>query len=246
MDYEPLDSPSHEGYRPNDSKWERGEVNWNQDETTTHSCSQRRTFNLLVSGSMFLGLSLLVTLTVFGLILRDIRAALELPLSNSPAHSMSLPQPSGAETPTSIPTILGSCGNDTAEATEAGCIFDIMLSTWIHPLCHHPSQLHSALSSTNFTFFLDEELTQLIPTSQIHSGYYPQHYIWTQPSFHSVHCGYMWNRQIKAWNEGGGIDSESADVMHTGHCVKTMLEPNTPYLYKSARLRVAFSDCLKM
>jgi hypothetical protein len=30
-----------------------------------------------------------------------------------------------------------------------------------------------------------------------------------------------------------------------GHCVRTMLEPNRSFLYRSARLRVAFSRRLK-
>ena len=134
-----------------------------------------------------------------------------------------------------------TCGNTSTAALENGCIFDLMLSTWLRPKCYSQNHSTTALGAANMSFFLDEELT--IPFHGASSGDWPQHYIWTQPRFHALHCAYMWERQMMAWVSGGLIDTQSWNLKHTKHCVMTVLERNSPYPYKSARLRRGFSDC---
>lgn len=141
------------------------------------------------------------------------------------------------------PTPWLSCGNSTAAALAAGCVFDQMLSTWLHPHCASPSLLATTLAAEKYTFFEDEALTVAIPDEDARNGRYPAHYVYARPDFHAKHCAYMWHRQVEAWVGGGWIDNESWQVKHTDHCIMTMLERNNPYQYTNARIRVAFTTC---
>ena len=168
-------------------------------------------------------------------ILQDLNVSRLVASASAPDHQQVPPGKPAA------PSGWLTCGNTFSGAIGNGCIFDLMLSTWLHPECYRKDHSSATLRTANVSFFLDEEST--IPFAGARSGDWPLHYIWTEPRFHALHYAYMWERQMQARVSGGLVDTQSWNLKHTGHCVMTVLERNSPYLYESARLRRGFSDC---
>lgn len=133
-----------------------------------------------------------------------------------------------------------TCGDDRDQAIENGCIFDVMLTAWLHPECYSHEHFSDAYQKSNLTFFLDSKMT--IPFPDAHTGNWPQHHIWTQATYHPLHCTYMWERQIKSWTSGSKIDSQSWNLQHSRHCMMVVLDRTDPSLGSNFILQ-SFTDC---
>ena len=133
-----------------------------------------------------------------------------------------------------------SCGNTSAQAIENGCMFDSMLSTWLHPDCFWDEHLSSASQAANTTFFLDAALTEPYGPNK---GSWPQEYLYAENDYHVLHCTYMWERQMMIWTAGSKIDSLSWDLHHTTHCIDMVLGKNNAHDDQIAKLIEGFAEC---
>ena len=133
-----------------------------------------------------------------------------------------------------------SCGDTSAQAIENGCIFDSMLSAWLHPDCFWAEHYSSASQTANITFFLDAALTEPYGPNK---GGWPQKYLYAENDYHIMHCTYMWERQIMIWSAGSKIDSLSWDPHHTAHCIEMVLGKGNVPEGQIAKLIEGFPDC---
>jgi hypothetical protein len=124
----------------------------------------------------------------------------------------------------------GECGRTPGQAKENGCVFDLMMSGWVHPLCYPQELSDRFLKENNFAFFRDKEGTQPMPESEARLGEYKSLYV--NGSFHYQHCSYIWAKQLRARKMNPYIlDSQSRSVEHVEHCYRRVGSPNvTQYL----------------
>ena len=122
-------------------------------------------------------------------------------------------------------TSMGECGRTPEQAKENGCIFDIMMSGWMHPPCYPQELSDRFLRENNFAFFRDREGTQPMTEAEARLGNYK--FVYTNGSFHYQHCSYIWAKQLRARTMKPYIlDSQSRSVEHLEHCVQRTGNPN--------------------
>lgn len=128
--------------------------------------------------------------------------------------------------PTAVPFVnLGMCGATPAEARDNGCVFDLMMSGWLHPACYDRDLSDTFLRENNWTFYREREAINVIPEEEARLGEYQT--IFVKGNFHYQHCAYLWAKQIRAKTRFPLVlDSATRSEEHSGHCVKLVGNPN--------------------
>ncbi|KAI0883624.1 uncharacterized protein GGS22DRAFT_190282 [Annulohypoxylon maeteangense] len=119
------------------------------------------------------------------------------------------------------PTSLGTCPPDWQEAKEAGCVYDLVLSTWMHPGCFNVG-LHEKykgiLRDLDFTYWLEPEMINEVSLEAVESGEHG--WIWTDGRFHHLHCAYVMHRIHEASKEKTKVlDTLCRSEDHIQHCL---------------------------
>jgi len=120
-----------------------------------------------------------------------------------------------------------SCGKEPKEARSLGCVFDVMLSSWVHSECHNQTFMDLHVTKVQFPWFRDRNMTQPVFEAEVRLGEYDTLYLYQD--FHYEHCMYMWKVQMRAWKEGLPIDSGSWNLGHSEHCAQVMLDPKLEF-----------------
>lgn len=113
------------------------------------------------------------------------------------------------------------CGQTAFEARDRGCIFDLMLSTWIHESCYDGEMMNRYLLEGNHTYFYDEDMVHEMPEEEARRGEYTT--LWTDGEFHLRHCVYLMDMQLRAYLTGRPIEVSIYNFGHTQHCVNMTL-----------------------
>lgn len=120
-----------------------------------------------------------------------------------------------------------TCGKTPEEARSLGCVFDVMLSSWIHSECHNQTFMDMHIAKVQFPWFRDRNMTEPVFEEEVRRGEYDTLFLYQD--FHYEHCMYMWKVQIIAWKNGLPIDSGSWNMRHSEHCAKVMLDPKLEF-----------------
>jgi hypothetical protein len=123
------------------------------------------------------------------------------------------------------------CGSTPAEARALGCKFDIMSFAWTPPACYDHSFSQAFLKKNGpWVFYLDHNATMPLAFDTL-SDY---DVVWTEHSYHVVHCLYAWERIHQAYlgpsisedgmgygKQGGRklLPREMGSINHTEHCI---------------------------
>ena len=110
------------------------------------------------------------------------------------------------------------CGNNATYARSHDCVFDVMLTTWLHKDCFYPDLMETYITTNNFNWSRDNTFTDLVPLSEISKGDHP--HIYVDPEFHYVHCAYTWEMQLRAWQDRRPLIESLADPEHSMHCAE--------------------------
>jgi hypothetical protein len=111
-----------------------------------------------------------------------------------------------------------ACGSSPAEAKAMGCVFDVMSFAWTPPQCYDHATSQQYLDRNGpWIFYLDHNATQPLEFEDLSD----HEIVWTEHSYHIVHCLYAWERGHMAMNMGKGtmIPGEMGSINHTRHCV---------------------------
>ncbi|KAK5632496.1 hypothetical protein RRF57_008210 [Xylaria bambusicola] len=84
---------------------------------------------------------------------------------------------------------VGKCSPDWKEAEEAGCVYDVVLSTWMHPRCFNEEMYQkykTILQDMNFKYWLEPEMINEISLEAVETGEHG--WVWTDGRYHHLHC----------------------------------------------------------
>ncbi|KAI1351862.1 hypothetical protein F5Y01DRAFT_105213 [Xylaria sp. FL0043] len=117
---------------------------------------------------------------------------------------------------------VGKCSPDWKEAEEAGCVYDLVLSTWLHPRCFN-EEMHQKykviLREMNFKYWLEPEMINEIPLDAVETGHHG--WVWTDGRFHHLHCAYALERiQAAVMSEPLVLDTICRNQDHLHHCLQ--------------------------
>ena len=113
------------------------------------------------------------------------------------------------------------CGGTPSQARKRGCVFDLMLSTWIPESCYDDEMMNSYLIKGNHTYYYDEDFLRVLPEEKARRGQYD--YLWTDGEFHYRHCVYLLDMQLRSYKTGRPVVVGIYALEHTQHCVDMAL-----------------------
>lgn len=142
-------------------------------------------------------------------------------------HILKTHQPCGSSAP--IPgASFGSCGNTTSSALLANCTFDVMSFSWLPLPCSDPELTAEFLNLREWSWWLDESATIVLPFEKVATGEYAAVYVTRE--YHMYHCTYMWRKLhrgvLKAQENAekrGIVDDYIGAYQHTSHCEKMLV-----------------------
>lgn len=143
-------------------------------------------------------------------------------------RSVEFSSPTGTQTmPTLKNTTLTSLGpacphDNWRQAKAQGCLYDLMLSSWLHPACFQPelyAQYREWMGWRNVTFWREREMVSEVPYDEAESGEHDG-FLYAQGLQHHLHCSYVWARQRYAEARTPKVlDTYCRDEAHVDHCV---------------------------
>ena len=132
------------------------------------------------------------------------------------------------------------CGNSSTEARAKGCLFDVMLTTWIHADCFDAELHESYLEAHEFPWWRKGTMEDPILLDEVRQGNYYE--IYSNLDYHFQHCGYAWEMILRAFRRGKAIEGELWAMSHTLHCVHHMVD-RPPMKLDRTILNVGFETC---
>lgn len=136
------------------------------------------------------------------------------------------------------------CGASPQEAKAKGCIFDFMNYHWIRPECYYEEGSKEAEKKGPWTFYRDRNFTELIPGQDAES-LSTETVVYTQYSWHVVHCVYALKSVHRAAMTGKWLPEEEASWPHTLHCSEVFQLMGTPADANMTRIDMQFLGCVK-
>lgn len=144
-------------------------------------------------------------------------------------HGSNLNDDSKPSPETSVPknvtlTALGKpCPNDNWRRAKArGCVYDLMLSVWMHPTCYNDTlyqQYRQWMEWRNVTYWREPAMINRVSYEEAESGEHDG-FLWAQGLQHHLHCSYVFDRIRSAEERTPKIlDSYCRDRTHVDHCL---------------------------
>lgn len=90
---------------------------------------------------------------------------------------------------------VGKCSPDWKEAEQAGCVYDLVLSTWMHPRCFNKDMYEkykSILLEMDFKYWLEPDMINEVSLEAAETGRHG--WLWTDGRYHHLHCAYALER----------------------------------------------------
>ncbi|KAK0121187.1 hypothetical protein ONS96_011367 [Cadophora gregata f. sp. sojae] len=112
-----------------------------------------------------------------------------------------------------------SCGETRESALEAGCVFDPLAVSWLHPEC-----INENLSNLteNYRYYETKHLDVLVPTTELIDRPIGSVF-WVDEASHQFHCLAAISKWERAVNGGGWVEEDVIAPGHLDHCLKSLI-----------------------
>ncbi len=142
------------------------------------------------------------------------------------------------------------CTADWQEAKAAGCVYDLVLSTWIHPACFNMElnkRYMDTLREMNFIYWLEEEMITEVPSSSWKRASMARSTPTVDTTISIAHMSWI-GSSMQSTKEPKILDSLCRDDAHIHHCLALNGNPewddvkalNTSRIYNKDPI----ADCL--
>lgn len=119
------------------------------------------------------------------------------------------------------------CGMNYSMAVAAGCIFDVLATTWVPPECHNATLFNEYTSRLpKPMFYRWPNLTE--PLSEDPQELVTHETIWSYGEFHTAHCLYLLQcgalaaAKVSAGHQNVLANNHATSLWHIGHCTKNV------------------------
>ncbi|TLD18175.1 hypothetical protein PspLS_10428 [Pyricularia sp. CBS 133598] len=120
---------------------------------------------------------------------------------------------------------IGKCPPDWRAAKARGCVYDLVLSSWVHPACFNQTMYDRYMSYfeiRNTTFWREPGLVNQVSLAEAAKG--EQDILYGEGSIHHLHCAYIAERIVAAVRnrtsgEVPALDTRCWDDAHVNHCI---------------------------
>lgn len=115
-----------------------------------------------------------------------------------------------------------NCGNSTQDASAAGCKFDVMSYTWVHPNCFDQELVYDFLGQDDWKWYESEDgLGQPLNASEVTRG--QREYVYVTWKYYTTHCTYSKSKLVLlvAASLGKSLCTDVADSLSQcgGKCI---------------------------
>ena len=119
-----------------------------------------------------------------------------------------------------------SCGETPSEAKHLGCVFDVMLQSWVPETCYDEELSEKFLLDGLWTWYSDAKAMHEVPLEVVQQGEHER--IFAPDVYHRKHCVYTWQRLVRALSNRTRVDEESMSYAHTKHCQMLLFAEDWP------------------
>ncbi|MCJ1442763.1 MAG: hypothetical protein MMC23_003260 [Stictis urceolatum] len=115
------------------------------------------------------------------------------------------------------------CGTTPAEARSRGCRFDVILYSWIHPLCHDEQLQEAYMTQRESEWYRERGGGNGEKVSQAEAAAGEIETLWLPWSFHYHHCQFVLKMVTRILrNTSMGIPGQMLEYYHTDHCINVL------------------------
>ncbi|PVI01721.1 hypothetical protein DM02DRAFT_613432 [Periconia macrospinosa] len=119
------------------------------------------------------------------------------------------------------------CGKNYSTAVAAGCVFDVLATTWVPPECHNATLFNEYTSRLpKPLFYRWPNLTE--PLSEDPKELVTHETIWSYGEFHTAHCLYLLQcgalaaAKVSAGHRNVLANNHATSLWHIAHCTKNV------------------------
>ena len=131
------------------------------------------------------------------------------------------------------------CGNNWEEATELGCVYDVMMQLWMPPACYDSVLSERFLKEGNWTWWADPEAGRIMSDEEMREGKHTVAYM--LQDYHKHHCVFAMEKLVRALRNQWPLIPELVSYDHIVHCRHKTLMRTDPV--RGVRAPTGFTSC---
>ena len=131
------------------------------------------------------------------------------------------------------------CGTNWEEATELGCVYDVMMQLWMPPACYDSVLSERFLKDGNWTWWADPEAARVMSDEEMREGKHTVAYM--LQDYHKYHCVFAMEKLVRALRNQWPLIPELVSYDHIVHCRHKTLMRTDPV--RGVRAPTGFTSC---
>jgi hypothetical protein len=131
------------------------------------------------------------------------------------------------------------CGSNWEEATELGCVYDVMMQLWMPPACYDSVLTERFLKDGNWTWWADPDAGHIMTDEVMRSGKHTVAFM--LQDYHKHHCVFAMEKLVRALRNQWPLIPELVSYDHIVHCRHKTLMRTDPV--RGVRAPTGFTSC---
>jgi hypothetical protein len=131
------------------------------------------------------------------------------------------------------------CGSNWEEATELGCVYDVMMQLWMPPACYDSVLSERFLEEGNWTWWADPEANRIMTDEEMREGKHTVAFM--LQDYHKHHCVFAMEKLVRALRNQWPLIPELVSYDHIVHCRHKTLMRTDPV--RGVRAPTGFTSC---